>query len=288
MQTVVFWVLKGSVFLFVLALGLRATMRDATYLLRRPRALIHALVSINGIMVVLAVALVLLFELRPAVRLLLVALALSPVPPILPRRALKAGGVAEYTIGLLVAAALASIVLIPLTLETLQRVFAIPLGMSMLSIAALAVTTILLPLTIGMALRKLLPSLAARAAHPLSTGAFALLVVGFLLMLFGSRGAILSLIGKGTIAAFVAFTLLGLAVGHLLGRQEGDSRRVLALATATRHPGVALAIAHANRPGEQLAPAAVLFLLVNAVVSAAYVAWYKRRDRTEREAHGMA
>jgi BASS family bile acid:Na+ symporter len=55
----------------------------------------------------------------------------------------------------------------------------------------------------------------------------------------------ISLVGNGTILALGAFTLAGLAAGHLLGGPNRDDCTVLALATASRHPGVALAIASA-------------------------------------------
>jgi BASS family bile acid:Na+ symporter len=52
---------------------------------------------------------------------------------------------------------------------------------------------------------------------------------------------------------------------------------VLALSTASRHPGVALAIAHANFPDEKLAPAAVLlYLIVSGIVSLPYLRWNRR------------
>jgi bile acid:Na+ symporter, BASS family len=74
------------------------------------------------------------------------------------------------------------------------------------------------------------------------------------------------------------FVLIGLAAGHLLGGPDPDDRTVLALSTATRHPGVAIAIANANFPGGKLAVAAVLlYVLVSAVVSIPYLNWIKRR-----------
>jgi BASS family bile acid:Na+ symporter len=49
------------------------------------------------------------------------------------------------------------------------------------------------------------------------------------------------------------------------------------MATASRHPGVALAIAHLNFSGEKGVVAAVLlFLVANAVISFPYVVWRKR------------
>ncbi len=50
-----------------------------------------------------------------------------------------------------------------------------------------------------------------------------------------------------------------------------------ALATAARHPGVAIAIASANFPDQKLAPAAILlYLVLSAILSFPYVMWRKR------------
>jgi len=70
---------------------------------------------------------------------------------------------------------------------------------------------------------------------------------------------------------------IGLIVGHLLGGPDPRDCVVLALATASRHPGVALAIAAANFPQEKRVLGAILlYLLISLVVSVAYLAWRRR------------
>jgi BASS family bile acid:Na+ symporter len=74
------------------------------------------------------------------------------------------------------------------------------------------------------------------------------------------------------------FVLAGLAIGHLLGGPDPDQRTVLALSTATRHPGVALAIVGANFPGEKAALAAILLCLIwGTILSIPYVRWRRHR-----------
>ena len=87
----------------------------------------------------------------------------------------------------------------------------------------------------------------------------------------------MSLIGNGTITVMIVLAVVGLASGHLLGGPDPDDRVVLALASATRHPGIAIAIAQANFPDQKLAPAAiVLYMLVSAIASAPYLKWTAR------------
>jgi BASS family bile acid:Na+ symporter len=66
--------------------------------------------------------------------------------------------------------------------------------------------------------------------------------------------------------------VVGLVVGHVLGGPDADDRAVLALATATRHPGVALAIATEIFPTQKLvAPALILYVIVGAISSVPYI-----------------
>jgi BASS family bile acid:Na+ symporter len=93
---------------------------------------------------------------------------------------------------------------------------------------------------------------------------------------FSAWPVIVSLIGNGTIVALAAFIVDGLITGHLLGGPGAEEPSVLALATAARHPGVALAIASENFPEQKLAPAAILlYLIVSAVLSIPYMIWRK-------------
>jgi BASS family bile acid:Na+ symporter len=147
--------IKVSIVLTVFALALKASPQDAVYLFLRPRQLLRSVVSMNIVMPVFAAVFIRVFDLHPAVKIALVALSVSPVPPILPRKELKAGGKASYTIGLLVGAALLAIVFVPLALEVLGRIFAIPLGMSPLRVALVVLMTVLAPLAGGIAVHSM-------------------------------------------------------------------------------------------------------------------------------------
>jgi BASS family bile acid:Na+ symporter len=130
-----------------------------------------------------------------------------------------------------------------------------------------------------MVVRRVTPRIAERMAQPISLVATVLLVASILPILFTAWPAMVSLVGNGTIVALGAFTLAGLIAGHLLGGSDPDDCTVLALATASRHPGVALAIASANFPGQKLVAAALLlYLIVSAIVSIPYLIWRRRQQ----------
>ncbi|CAN7260962.1 hypothetical protein LJR219_001133 [Phenylobacterium sp. LjRoot219] len=270
-------VLKASILAIVFALGLTAKPADLFYLLKRPGQLARSLLAMSVIMPLIAFALVLALDLPRPVAIMLVALSLAPVPPILPRKQSKAGGTAAYSISLLVSVGLISLVWIPLALEIDQRLLGMPLGIPVTTVAGLIAMTILAPLVVGLLVGKLAPALAARVAPILSIVGMLLLVAAAGAIIFSQWDAIESLVGDGTLLATALFIVIGLVVGHLLGGPDPDDRTVLAMATASRHPGVALAIASINFPAETAVTAAVLmFLLANIVLTIPYIAWRKR------------
>jgi bile acid:Na+ symporter, BASS family len=270
-------IIQLSLALMVLSIGFSTRVEDLAYLFRRPKLLLRSLLSMYVVMPVFAALLAKGFDLTPVVRGSLVLLAISPLPPIFPHKAMKAGGERSYTMGLLVAATLVSIVFIPVALEILERAFGIPLQMSPAAVVALVFWTLLLALGVGV--HRLAPAFAQRAGKPIALVGTILLVLVLILVLIKVWPAMMSLIGNGTLLAMVVFALAGLAAGHLLGGPDVQQRSVLALSTATRHPGIAIAIAAVNFPGHKLAPAAILlYLFVSALVAKPYLVWLKRRS----------
>ena len=280
LQTLILFVLKASILLNVFAIGLKAGVHDATYMFRRPGKLAKALLAMNILMPLFAIAFVLAFHLKHAVEVALVALAVSPVPPILPRKLRKAGATESDTIGLLVAVGILAIVFVPAAMEILERVFHVPLRMTFASVAALVFITIILPLALGIAVHTLAPVAADRLVNPIAKIASIALLLCAVVILFSGAPAIWELTGNGTLVAIAAFVLVGLLIGHFVGGPKPENRTGLALATASRHPGIAIALAVANFPEEKLAISAVLlYLLVNILVSIPYHILTKRKTQ---------
>src|SRR5262245_57116400 len=264
-------VLKTSIFLNVLALGMSARASNMTFVLHQPWVLLRSIFAMNVIMPVMAAALVEAFNLRPALKVALLAVSLSPIPPLLPRRELQAGGKAPYTIGLLVSAAVLSIVVVPLGLGLFGWAFGKEAHVPEGAIARIVMTSVLSPLLIGIAIRYFAPRVADRLARPLVIAAFVLLAAGVLPVPLAWR-SIVALLGDGTLLALIAFSIAGLAVGHWLGGPDPARRTVLALSTACRQPAIALTIASANVAEPKPVMAAVmLYLIVSLLVSTAYL-----------------
>jgi bile acid:Na+ symporter, BASS family len=280
-QQVLQLMLKASVAMIVLSLGLQATIRQATYLFRRPGQLLRSLFGMLIVMPLAAVVLVQTLPLPPAIQITLIVLSVSPVPPILPRRELAAGGNRSYALGLLVAAAAVSIVFVPAAVNLFGRIFDKTVAISTGTIARIVTASVIAPMFAGLALRRVVGESAAKVAGVMSRAATLLLALALLPVLFTQMGAFISLIGHATLLALVAFVLVGLVAGFLLSGPVPGHRIVLALSTATRHPGVATAIATANFPDQKLVlPALLLYLIVSVTVSEIFLSRL-RRNQTE-------
>jgi BASS family bile acid:Na+ symporter len=266
--------LFGGIVLTGVAVGCRATWSDATALFRDPGALVRSMLSMNVIAPILASIVSFVFDLHPAVRIALVASSVSPVPPFLPTKAIGAGGERSYVIGLLVAASVLSIFFVPFALDVFEWAFNVPLDISSLKIARTVGLTVLLPLAAGLVLRQLAPALADRIAKPIGVVASVLLIAGVVVVLIQQGPGMWTLVGNRSLLAMAVFVAAALAVGHVLGGPVEGDRAALALSTASRHPGVPIAIATANFPNQTLViPAVLMFAIVGAVVAAPYLKW---------------
>jgi bile acid:Na+ symporter, BASS family len=264
--------MQASIVLTVTALGLRARRGDVQSLLADRGRLARSLLSMHVVMPLLAVALAVAFDLHPAVEVALVALAVSPVPPLLPKKELKAGGRGSYAVGLLVVSAVLAVVTVPAAVALVGPEVGDPRHLSPNAVARLVATTVLVPLAAGIVIRGLAPGFANRAVKPAVSLSTLLFSAAALLVVAASLRSILALMGNGTLLAIAVFSATGLATGHVLGGPAREDRVVLALSTASRHPGVAIAAGAALAPGEtRMLAAVVLYLVVGGVLSAAYL-----------------
>jgi BASS family bile acid:Na+ symporter len=275
---IIILVLRASVIAMVFAIGLNVALSDLTLLIvRRPGLLLRSLVSLFLVMLLAATGLAVVADLRRPVAIVIVALALAPIPPLLPKKQAKAGGESDYIYGLLVAAAVFAIIWIPLAIEFVSWASGAQLSAHLPDVIGVVFMMLLAPLATGALVARFAPAFAARIRTPIARLASLVLLAGLALMIFRVSGAILDLIGNGTLAAMTAFVVVGIVSGELLGGPRPEDRSVLALATASRHPGVTYALATLNFPQEKSVPAAVLlYLLVGAILTLPYVAWRRR------------
>lgn len=282
MQHLTILSLQISIFMVVFGFGLKADARQGLLLVRQPGLFARSLISMFVAMPLIAVVVVTIFELRPAIEIALVALAIAPIPPLLPGKEDKAGGHTAYAVGLMAVVALLAIFLIPLSARVVSLYFHRSFAMPSTAIAKIVLVMVILPLVLGMLVGKFMPAISARIAKLASLFASLLLVLGALVVLVGALPVVIKLFGNGSLLAMAAFVVAGLGVGHLLGGPLPADRTVLALSTASRHPAIALSIAKVNFPNEPyLAASIVLYLIVVTLLAIPYVKWRRSRNRVE-------
>jgi len=265
--------LQLSIVCTVFGFGLRATPRNLVYLFRQPSLLFRSLLSVFIVMPIVAVGMATIFEFRRGAEIALMALAISPVPPLLPNREMKAGGQESYGLALMATLALLSIVAVPLAAGILARVFDVPFDADAGAIARVALVMAVLPLLAGVAVRAYMPSVADRIERPVSLVARILLPLAVVVLLAGTWRAVATAVGGGAVLAMVVFVATGLMIGDYLGGPNPEDSIVLALSTACRHPAIAMSVAAASFPDEQFAGPILLYLIVNMIVGMAYLKW---------------
>jgi BASS family bile acid:Na+ symporter len=269
MEAVLAFLLQGAMIASVLALGLKARLADVLYFWHRPGLLLRSFLAMYFVTPLIAVLLVLLLNLPPGQSLGLLLVAISAGAPLLPKTLLKLGCNPPYVYSLLVSTALAAVLTVPCSLAVLSPILPEHARESALSVAVVVARTFFVPLAVGMVLGHLAPLTADRIRGPVLLAGGLVLVTVLLGLLVLNFSAILEfdLLSLGAIAIL---TFGGLAVGHLLGGPEPGNRTCLALASSTRHLGLAAVIAVATFSYARPVPTVLVFMLVSIVATVLY------------------
>ncbi len=262
--------LKITVTVIIFGIGLDAAPRDAVRLFRHPALLLRSLLAMYVFVPMAAVGLVKLLPLAPGVEAALLVLAVSAGAPLLPRKLLGIGD-GGYIFSLVVISSVLAIVLVPVWLALLGPLFPRLPPLAPERAALVLAESFFLPLLAGMVVRRLFPKVSAWTAGRLiglagivlALSALALLVVHWHVVLEAHWTGIL------TLAALIA---LSLAIGHLIGGPDEDTRTALAIACATRHIGIAVLVA-TSVPGPRTAVVIAIYIAVSLAISLPYLRW---------------
>ncbi|HXD05939.1 MAG TPA: hypothetical protein VN680_07820 [Burkholderiaceae bacterium] len=269
-----------SIALTVLALGLRATTDDVLYLWRRPGLLLRSLFVMLVAVPVCAGLLARGFSLRPAVAVVLVAIAVSPVPPFLPKKQLKAGGEHAYVLSLLATSAVVAIFFMPLAVHFWARLGHSGAAIAPTKVATAVATSVLIPLAAGILIARLAPRFAQRVVGAVNIAGAVLLGAVALVVVVTSFPHMREQVGDGTLVSMAVLNAFALMAGHAAGGPVPAHRVALALSSAARHPGLTLAVAlQSGLPQGDLLGAVGLYFLVNTVMCIPYMRWFRAREQ---------
>lgn len=277
MQELIMMSIRASLFVTVLAVGLDASVDDASYLVRRSNLMLRSFLAIAVIVPAFAALMVAALNLPRAVGIGILLMAVAPLPPFVPAKEVRLGAQKSYVYGLLATFAVLSIVIVPVTVAILAVAFSQQASVSPWPVGRLMFESVIVPLAIGMFIRAKAPAIAAHTAPLAGKIANLALIAVSIPVLVAAGPAMAELIGNGTILAIEAVVAVGLAGGHLLGGPDPHKRAALALSSAARHPGIALMIAATNFSEAGVKATILLFLLLGVLSAVPYQLWVKRR-----------
>lgn len=258
-----------SLVMTMLCAGMGGIYGDRTYLSCRRGLLVRSLVSMLVLQPAFAAWLGYAFGLTTATKIALLGLAISPMPPILPSGLMKVRGSRSFEVALAFVVAVATIATVPASLWAFYWLLDVPPRINYLTVALFVGLNILLPVAAGFVGRRLSAETTKRAVTLLTIGALSILALVLVALLLRSRPAIPSIVGTGPISAIVLMAVAGLGIGHMCGGPARKNRRVLAMATATRHPALAISLASVASPAdERVAGVVIAFTVLVAGVAA--------------------
>ena len=256
-----------SLAMTMLCAGMGGITGRRTVLSCRRALLVRGAVAMGVLLPAFTAWLCYAFELRPAVQVALLTMAASPMPPILPNGLMKVHGNRAFEIALAFVFATRPSCSRPPRCGS-RAVFGVPPRIDIVMLMRLVALNVLLPLAVGFGVRRLSLETSMRAMTPLTLGALGTLALALLALLVDSRQGVGSLVGTRTVAAIATMVVVALGIGHVCGGPARKNRRVLAMATATRHPALAMAMATTAFPHEPIAGVAIVLVVLMAGVAA--------------------
>lgn len=283
--TLLLVLVKASLITLMVGLGLGLDLGAFALFRHRPWLVLRVMLG-TCVLVPLAALLVLQLpfsgQMSQGARFGIALMALSPSAPLTLRKAQLQGGDRHLAALLQVSAALMAIVSIPLLTDVFRAAYRIEGWDIGPKAVALQVGMVqVLPLMVGLVLRRCFPLIASRWAQPIQKVAFLVNLVALGLILFKVSPKLLTFFQDNLTAIPVMglMTAIALAVGYLLGGQGPGERTTTALVTSMRNPGLALlfAITYGKEIlGVKLA--IVTYLLVTILCSMPFLRWSRRTD----------
>jgi len=220
------------------------------------------------------------FAISQPTRFAIALMAVCPSAPLLLRKAGKKGGDQSLAALLQVAAALVAIVSIPLFALLFTDVFGVSgWDVQPRHVASQVAVAQLLPLLLGLLLRRFAPGWANRLQPPLDWIANLLLLLLVVVVLVKTAPLLVTYVGANVAALplMALLVLISLALGYGLAEPDPSQRITLALVTSMRNPGLALLLAGTFAPGVGAVKLGILvYLLTTVVLSVPFLRWQQR------------
>jgi BASS family bile acid:Na+ symporter len=258
--------------------GLGLGVRDIVGPLRRRRLVIAAFVLNFAVAPATAYGIAKFFALDPPYAIGLILLGVAAGAPFLPKLALLAKGDVAFSVGLMLLLTVGTVALLPILLPIL-----IP-GRSAdpWPILRPLLFTMLLPLALGVAIRRWSPKIADRLRPAVGILSNISMAVAVLLLSVLQVEAMIATFGSGTILAAVAYLTLLVVCGYAFGGPSAETRSVLALGTGQRNIAAALIVAKQISNDPAVTIMLIASTLAGLIVLVPTAIWFARRSNCSR------
>lgn len=276
----------ATLFMIMFALGVGLPLDGFSRWQQQRGLLLRGLLGTCVLVPLAAVALLLwppTLALSQPARFAIALMAVCPSAPLLLRKAGKQGGDRSLAALLQVGAALVAILSIPLWAILFTRIFEVS-GWAIASrhVAGQVALAQLLPLLLGLLLRRFAPQWASRLETPLDRIANVLLLLLVVVVLVKTAPLLVTYVSTNlaTLPVMGALVLISLALGYGLANRNPQERVTLALVTSMRNPGLALLLAETYAPEVPAVKLAILvYLLTTVVLSIPFLRWQRQCHR---------
>lgn len=264
-----------TVFTVMFTLGLGIVAGELRWIWQRPGPMLRGLFCVLVAVPALALVITRWLELPRLAQIGIVLMAISPGAPVALRRSLSAGGHHAFAPSLQITVAMLAVVSMPLSIAALNHVYQGHASIASWDVARQVFVAQLLPLGLGIALRRIGAPLATWLEPRLAQLGTILLVVLAVLALIDVWETTVTA-GWRVLAAITLTTCGALAVGHFLGGPESATRTAVAITSAARNPGLALLVAALNAAPPTITAVVLAYLVVSVFVIVPYILWRRR------------
>jgi len=273
------WLLSAvavaTLFTIMFDLGLAIAPGGFRWVFERPGLLARALFSVLVAMPALAWLVARTLELPRAAEIGIMLMAVAPGAPVALRRSLGAGGHRSFAPALQIPVAVLAVGSMPLWVAAFNEYYGGSASADPLELARQVFIAQLLPLSLGMTMRRVAAAHAAWLEPRLRRVGGVLLAILLVLALIDIWHVVVGA-GVRVSLAIVLVTALALLAGHLLGGPDPATRTATAISTAARNPGLALLVATLNAASPAITAAILAYFVIAALTVIPYVAWRRR------------
>lgn len=263
------------------ATGLMAAKADPLWLTKHPRLWLRSLVII---LLVVPVGVVLSMEVLGTPDVVKAALTIAVIsigigPPAAFKQARAHQEVVAYEVGLNLTLLALALVYLPLAVAVHGAIFHHTVALGVGQVAAVVLLKAFIPMVLGMVAGRLFPKVVAPFAKVAGIVVTVVLLALVVLALIKTRH---QLLGLGTTWLLcLGIVAGGIAIGHIAGRKEPETRGMLVAFSAMRFPALALLLVAAAPRGKEFIPVVLAYVLCSFVLVAVYQGMTARRKRGE-------